>query len=103
MVKIEIKDVYCSDWHWVYVDGFVVNELGEGHQLTCKNLMNIINDRLSDFDESDYMFSSHIDFKEIEISDDYVEECGGRLPSSFCDIPPVAGVIHSTYQGSDKK
>lgn len=96
MIEINVIDVYCSDWHWVYVDGFVVNEKGEGHQLTCKNLTNIINDRLSDFDTFDYMcIDNRIHYQEVEISDDFVEECGGVLPSEFSEIPPVAGVLYS--------
>ena len=85
ITKLIITDVYCSDWHWVYVNNFLLHEEGEGCTLTCKNLMSRSEDGLG----STYKKEGRdkIEFHEVEIFDDYVEKCGRFLPDCIHDIP----------------
>lgn len=85
ITKLIITDVYCSDWHWVYVNNFLLHEEGEGCTLTCKNLMNIIQDALETTYKKEGLYK--IEFHEVEIFDDYVEKCGRFLPDCIHDIP----------------
>lgn len=82
---IEITDVYCSYWHWVYINGRCVNRKGEGHSFNLHKLSNVINDYLKV-----HAVVESIKYHDLEISDEYARQCGNYLPHRLTDIPKEA-------------
>lgn len=74
---IKVTIVKCNDWQGVYVEG---EKYEEDHNIHTYNLIDIINHFLLDKNTV-----TQIDYEELWVTDDYVEELG--LPNKFDEIP----------------
>lgn len=86
MIEIlEIRDVRCDDWHWLYIEGEVTNEEGIGHNLGVEDLIEAINTYLQSKRKGSTLEKvSGIDFDTYWVNNDYAEN---GLPRYLKDIP----------------
>ena len=82
---LEIRDVRCDDWHWLYIDGELTSDGGVGHHLEPSDLVDAINTYLDSKSDGSYREQNmKIDFETWWVTGEYAE---GGLPQYLKDIP----------------
>lgn len=83
---LEVRDIRCDDWHWLYIDGEVTEEDGySGYGSKSEDLVEAINLYLKNKSSGSYQeMISGIDFETWWIEDEYAES---GLPQYLKDIP----------------
>ena len=78
---MQIVEVRCDDWSWIYIDGVSVNDEGVGHELENNYLVNLISDYIKERYPNEM---GGLSFETRWIDDNYAES---GLPHLLDDIP----------------